>query len=161
MGYIQGLRKKVGNQTIIMPCACLIIYDQKGRVLLQHRTDNGLWSYHGGAIEIDESAEDAVRREVKEELGLSINDLAFFKIYSGPLMHYTYPNGDEVSSIDILYTAKKLSGDLVLQKEEIDGVRWFAKEEMPDNMTDQNKKVFTDFFQSFFENKVLNSHKSA
>ena len=53
MSYIKELRNKVGHETIIMPCACLLIVDNKGNVLLQHRVDNKLWGYHGGSIEVD------------------------------------------------------------------------------------------------------------
>ena len=70
MRYISELRKIVGHRTLIMPCACVIIGDGKGNILLQKRVDDGTWGYHGGAIEIDESVEDALRREVYEELNI-------------------------------------------------------------------------------------------
>ena len=72
MSYISEIRKKVGHDTVIMPCACLIIDDGQGRVLLQKRADDGKWGYHGGAIEVDEKVEDALRREIKEELGITL-----------------------------------------------------------------------------------------
>jgi len=50
-----------------------IIHDGKGNVLLQKRSRNcrdeqGKWDVGGGALEFGEKLEDAVRREIKEEL---------------------------------------------------------------------------------------------
>ncbi|MBR0228178.1 MAG: NUDIX domain-containing protein [Clostridia bacterium] len=84
MGYIMELRKVVGHRTLIMPCAAVILEDGQGKILLQKRVDDGNWSYHGGAIETDESAEDAARREVREELNLELDELRLLGVYSGP-----------------------------------------------------------------------------
>lgn len=149
MGYITDLRKKIGHQTIIMPCACVLIVDENKGVLLQHRVDNGLWSYHGGSIEIDEKVEDAAKREVFEETNLVLDKLRFFNIYSGPSMHYTYPNKDDVSPIDIVYICEAYHGDIILQEEEVSELRWFSKEEIQTlAMTPQNRRVILDYFAS-------------
>ena len=54
MGYIMDLRKQIGHQPLLMPCACVIVENEKGEVLLQRRKDNGLWCYAGGSVELDE-----------------------------------------------------------------------------------------------------------
>lgn len=51
----------------------LLLFDEKKRILLQHRTDDaprlaGYWAFFGGGIEKGETPEDAVRREIMEEL---------------------------------------------------------------------------------------------
>lgn len=48
MGYILELRKKVGHEPIIMTSACVLVINEDNQILLQHRTDNGFWSYPGG-----------------------------------------------------------------------------------------------------------------
>lgn len=147
MGYISELRKQIGKRTIIMPCACVIIHDKDNNVLLQKRVDDGFWSFHGGAIEIDEEVEEAAKREVKEELNLDLEDLQLFKIYSGKGRHHIYPNGDEVSSIPIIYTCDKFRGDIKLDSSEVSEVRWFSKNDLPKEIEDKNRLVLNDFFK--------------
>jgi 8-oxo-dGTP diphosphatase len=49
-----------------------IVVDDNGRVLVIQRRDNGHWEPPGGVLEIEESFEDGVRREVEEETGLPV-----------------------------------------------------------------------------------------
>src|ERR1700761_9259219 len=48
------------------------ITDGYGRALLIQRRDNGHWELPGGVLELAESIEDGLRREVREETGLDI-----------------------------------------------------------------------------------------
>ena len=123
--YIKDLRKFVGHRTIMHCSASVICIDDRGRVLLGRRTDNHLWGYAGGSIEIDEKVEDTARRELFEETGLTADELEFFYINSGPEVHYIYPNGDEVSNIEIVYLCRKYHGTLKRQEEEIEDLRFF------------------------------------
>ena len=149
MSYIMDLRKLVGHRTLIMPCACVIIGDGKGNILLQHRTDNNLWGYHGGSIEIDEEVEEALRREVKEELNLELDEIELFKIVSGKETHYTYPNGDDVSPIDIVYVSHKFHGDLKVDLSEVKEVKWFNSKNLPKEMTLSNANVIKAYFKKY------------
>lgn len=147
MSYIMDLRKMVGHRTLIMPCACVIIADGKGNILLQKRVDDGKWGYHGGSIEIDESVEDALRREVREELNIELDEIELFGIYSGAEYHHIYPNGDEVSAIDIVYVCSRYHGELKLQEEEVAEVAWFNKDNLPENMSDNPRKPILEYFE--------------
>jgi 8-oxo-dGTP pyrophosphatase MutT (NUDIX family) len=49
-----------------------IITDDQGRVLVTQRRDNGKWEPPGGVLELDETIEDGLRREVREETGVEI-----------------------------------------------------------------------------------------
>jgi 8-oxo-dGTP diphosphatase len=64
----------------------LALRDEKGRVLLQHRTDDAKWypnhwGFFGGGIEPGETPEEAVMREAKEELGIELEELKLFRVY--------------------------------------------------------------------------------
>lgn len=134
-GYILDLRKIVGHRPLIQVGAGIIVEDPQGRVLLQLRADNHCWSYCGGSCEIDERVEDTARRELFEETGLIAEELELFGVWSGPELHYVYPNGDEVSNIDIVFLCRSFSGEMKRQKEEVDDLRFFRVDEIPENLS--------------------------
>ena len=128
--YIQDLRKLVGHRTIMQCAASIIVINEDGQLLLGRRTDNHMWGYAGGSIEIDEKVEDCARRELWEEMGLSADELEFFFINSGPEVHYVYPNGDEVSNIEIVYLCRKYHGQIKRQETEMEELRFFSPEKI-------------------------------
>ena len=140
------LRKIVGHRTLLMPCAGAIIGDGKGNVLLQLRKDDNTWATHGGSVELDERVEDAMIREVKEEIGLTILEYTLLNIYSGPEYHNVYPNGDEVSCIDIVYYSHNYKGEIILQEGEVLEVKWFNKENLPENISKRTKIWLSEYF---------------
>ncbi len=129
-GYIAGMRKLVGHRTIMQCAASILCVDKHGRVLLGRRTDNHLWGYSGGSVEIDETVEDCARRELQEEMNLTAEEIEFFCVNSGPETHYIYPNGDEVSNIEIIYLCRKYHGTPAPQESEIEELRYFDPEEI-------------------------------
>lgn len=59
---------------------CLVLQDAEGRVLATRRPPDkslgGMWEFPGGKVEPGESAEDALRREIHEELGMEIGEIS-------------------------------------------------------------------------------------
>ena len=133
--YIMNLRKLVGHRLLLQVGASVIVEDGEGRVLLGRRTDNHAWGYPGGSVEPDEDVEEAARRELFEETGLTAGRMELFGIWSGPRLHYVYPNGDEVSNIDIVYLCRDFSGALRAQSEEIEELNWFAPDALPERLS--------------------------
>ena len=105
MGYIMHLRKKIGHEELLT-AGTGVFPVRGGKVLLQRRADNGLWTMHGGAIEIGEVPEDAAKREFFEETGLRANALELIGVFSGPDTRYTYPNGDKVFIVGFSTSAR-------------------------------------------------------
>lgn len=58
--YIMDLRKIVGHRPLLQVGASVIVEDEKGRILLQKRSDNHCWGYADGSVELDETVEDEV-----------------------------------------------------------------------------------------------------
>lgn len=134
MGYVSNIRKYVGHSPIIHTAASVIVENEQGQILLQKRTDNGTWSYCGGAVELFEKVEDTAARELFEESGLKALSLELFGVFSGEEQHYIYPNGDEVSTIDIVYICRSYSGELKCQQEEVTQLKFFDIDDIPENI---------------------------
>lgn len=147
-GYIMDLRRLVGHRPLIQVGAGVIVEDPMGRILLQKRADNRLWAYSGGSVELDERVEDAAARELLEETGLTAHALTLFGVFSGPDTHYIYPNGDEVSNVDIVYICKDFSGELTPQEDEVEELRFFALSEIPTELSPPIRKPLETYIQS-------------
>lgn len=131
MGYVRDIRRKIGHDPLLIVGASVIVADEKGRVLLQKRVDNGCWGYHGGCVELYEDTEQAARRELYEETGLTAGKMTLLGVFSGPALRYTYPNGDMASIVDVVYLCRDYTGAPRCQPEEVSELRWFAPEDVP------------------------------
>ncbi len=112
--YVDWLRKKVGTEPVILNAANAIIADEKGDVLFMRRGDfaaSPVWGLPGGMLELEESAETAVRREVLEETGLEVMATEFLGTYTNnPIV--SYPNGDQCKIILFVFVCTVASGTL-------------------------------------------------
>lgn len=133
--YIMDLRSIVGHRPLLQVGAGVIVVDCENRILLQLRSDNHCWGYAGGSVELDEAVEDAAKRELFEETGLIAESLELFGVFSGKDTHYIYPNGDEVSNVDIVYVCRKYTGTLKCQVGEVDDLKFFRLDEIPENIS--------------------------
>ena len=152
MGYIMDLRKKVGHDELIGVGGGIFIV-KEGRVLLQRRADNSLWSMHSGAMEIGETLEENARRELFEETGLRAGELELLGIFSGEDMRHTYPNGDKVCIVQVMYIAREYEGEIKLQKEELSELRWFDIGALPDDINPPDNQAFRALEKWFEKNR--------
>ncbi|MDO4973443.1 MAG: NUDIX hydrolase [Eubacteriales bacterium] len=129
--YIMDMRRLVGHRPLLQAGASVLLEDERGRLLLQRRADCHLWGYHGGSVELDEMVEEAAKRELMEETGLQAEKLELFGVFSGPELHFVYPNGDEVSNIDHVYLCTSYTGTLRPQPGEVEELRFFAWDGLP------------------------------
>jgi ADP-ribose pyrophosphatase YjhB (NUDIX family) len=58
-----------------------VVTDDSGRALLIQRRDNHHWEPPGGVLEVGETIENGLRREVREETGLEIEPVAMTGVY--------------------------------------------------------------------------------
>lgn len=144
MGYIEQLRAKIGHDEIIGVGAGVFLC-RDGKVLLQKRKDNMCWSMHAGGLELGESVEDCARRELYEETGLVAGNMKMLGVFSGEGMRYTYPNGDQVSIVQIMYVCDDFSGEIHPEAEEIYDLKWFDLDSIPDHISPPDQKAFQAF----------------
>ena len=95
-GYVKWIRSHIGNQLIYLVYSTAFVFNEKGHLLVQERYDFDWLSVPGGAMEIDESLLDCVRRETFEETGVDCTVERFVGIFSHPNYNLVYPNGDQV-----------------------------------------------------------------
>lgn len=129
--YIMDLRKLVGHIPLMQCGASVVVMNGEGEILLQLRADNKEWAYSGGAVELYERVEDAAKRELFEETGIVAEELELLGVFSGEEMKYTYPNGDQVSNVDIAFICKKYHGELKCQEGEVEELRFFPLDALP------------------------------
>ena len=125
----------------------VIVVDDSGRVLLEKRSDNGMWGLPGGGIEPGESVYETALREVKEETGLDIEITGLVGVYSEPSAGrvVTYPdNGDVRHLIDIVLVAEIISGEMAISSESLD-LRFFNPDSFPAELVPPAKKPLRDF----------------
>jgi ADP-ribose pyrophosphatase YjhB (NUDIX family) len=135
MGYVEELRKLIGNYPIILVGAAALILNERGRLLLLRRTDNGCWGIPGGTMEPGESLLDTVKRETQEETGLETESLTLFDVFSGPELYYRYPNGNEVYNVTVVYLAEHVSGILRMDPAEHTEAVYFDLQSIPDELS--------------------------
>lgn len=129
MGYISDLRKLVGTRPLLMPGACVLVFDSNRRLLMQMRSDSFDWGTIGGALEPGESLEEAAARELMEEAGLTADSFKFIALLSGRDMYYKYPHGDEIYNVLSIYEAVGVQGEPVINDNEGLELRYFSLDE--------------------------------
>lgn len=143
MGYINEIRKFIGHAPIMSLAAGAIIINKENQILLQRRSDGNLWGNPGGAMELGESVEETLEREINEETGLHIYNPKFFRLYSGEDEHIIYPNGDEVYYVNVIYIVNEYTGNLV-KDEESEELKFFGLDEIPKNITITLRNILKD-----------------
>jgi len=81
----------------------------------------GLYSTIAGFVEPGESLEECVAREVREEVGVEVEDVRYFGSQPWP-----FPN-----SVMLGFTTRWKSGEVRIDPSEIEDARWFHCDEMP------------------------------
>jgi NAD+ diphosphatase len=81
-----------------------------------------LYSVLAGFVEPGESLEECVARELQEEVGIEVTDIAYFASQPWPFPH----------SLMIGFTATWVSGDLRIEEAELVDARWFTRDNLPD-----------------------------
>ncbi|MGW0806739.1 NUDIX domain-containing protein [Nonomuraea sp. NPDC002799] len=129
--FLARLREKVGSELLMLPSASGFVFDDAGRLLVARHGDVGLWGAPGGGIDPDERPEDAVVRELREELGIGIEVRGLIGVYGGPEFRTLYPNGHQVGYVIAVYGATLVSGVPEPDGDEITDCRWVTEQELP------------------------------
>ncbi|MGG1516912.1 NUDIX hydrolase [Paenibacillus oryzisoli] len=144
MEYYKQLRAYVGHQPLILPGAVAIIVNRDGEILLQKRNQT-TWGLPGGLMELGESLEETVRREVVEETGLTIGKLMLLNVYSGAEYHIKMGNGDEFYAVTAVYITEEFRGELQVDYEETHALEFFALDALPETVGKSYRNYLQDY----------------
>jgi len=106
---------------------------QEGRVLLAHRRDIDWWNLPGGGMELGETVEETLYREVREETGLDVEIEQLVGVYSKPQKR-------EV----VLSFRCRITGGELTETEESRECRFFAPDHMPRNTLPKHRQRVED-----------------
>jgi NAD+ diphosphatase len=103
--------------------AVIMTVEREGACLLAHGVNfaDGVYSCVAGFVEPGESLEEAVAREVREEVGIEVRDVRYFGSQPWP-----FPN-----SLMIGFNAHYSSGEIELEDAEIGDAKWFMPDDLP------------------------------
>mgnify|MGYP001029588185 CR=1 FL=1 len=103
--------------------AVIVRVEKEGKILLGRHVQRipDLYTCLAGYVEVGESAEECVRREVREEAGIEVSGVR----YAGS-QHWPYPN-----QLMLAFVAQWKSGDIRLQPEELSDAQWFDPSDLP------------------------------
>ncbi len=110
---------------------------QRGKVLLMKRNRypwNGCWVVPGGRVEMDETCEQAVVREAKEETDLRVKIKRFLGVFSSP-------KRDPRGTVAVAFLCAPVSGKLTLCKEEASEIKWFSLKKLPAKMGFDHREI--------------------
>lgn len=102
-----------------------IVVDDHDRVLVVQRRDNAKWELPGGILELDESIEDGMRREVLEETGVHVDPIRLTGVYKNI----------KIGVVALVFRARHIGGDPTTT-DESQQVAWWTTEEIKQNMAE-------------------------
>lgn len=117
-----------------------IIFNQQGEVLITKRSEHSpypnLWEFPGGKIELNESSESALCRELFEELAITCHQYQFWRQH-----HHVYPDCEV--TLDI-YLVTEFSGEVKCMESQ-QAYRWLPISALSAfDFPEGNKKIISE-----------------
>ncbi len=139
---VTDLRRGVDHTGVSV---CGIIHDGQGNILLMKRgkkarDENGRWDICGGALEFGESIDEAMAREVKEELCVVPEEIDFLTVYDAHREH----NGDKTHWVALVHAVKVDPSKVKIgEPHKIAEIGWFNSKNLPEPRHSQFDKSFS------------------
>ncbi|MFA7653931.1 MAG: NUDIX domain-containing protein [Candidatus Magasanikbacteria bacterium] len=119
-----------------------IIFDKQGRSLWSHRRDYDLWNLPGGGMEYGETPEEAILREIKEEIGVTAKIKRLAGVY--------YKTGDD--ALVFSFECQIVKGKIALSNE-VDENKFFKLSELPKHVSKKQVERVKDALR--YKNKTI------
>ena len=138
-----NLTKKSSNLLICNDCGLhlyinpvqtttVILENEKGEILLVKRKSDpkkGFWDLPGGFTNFNESSEQSLAREIKEELGIGLRKYSYLTSYPD---RYLY-KGQNYYTVNLFYVARinKNDQNKISPHDDVTGFKFFSKDNIP------------------------------
>ncbi|HBP01264.1 MAG: MutT/NUDIX family protein [Candidatus Moranbacteria bacterium GW2011_GWE1_49_15] len=137
---------KIGKDCIGVGCGALI-FNKKNEVLLMKRSKNaknqaGWWSQPGGAVDFNEKAVVATKREIKEELGIEIDIWAQVP----HIDHVLKKENQHWMAIPFLAKIKK-GVPKIMELEKCDEIGWFSLKKLPRKLSQTTRETIGSYLK--------------
>lgn len=133
-----------------------IIFNNEGKVLIAQRgqkakNDVGKWEFPGGSVEFAETLENAIKREIKEELDIEIKVIELLHVVDHFLIekkqHWVAPS----------YIAKLISGVAKINEpEKCSNFKWVNFSQIdPSTLSSPSRSNYKKFIEKYGIDKVF------
>ena len=127
----------------ISPCIITLIYDEDNILLGRSKFfPPNMYSTLAGFIEAGENAEEALIREVKEEVNVEIANIKYFSSQSWP-----FP-----AQLMLGYFCQYKKGEIILNDAELEDARWFNIKELP--IIPPDASISGQLIRSYIEDRL-------
>jgi NAD+ diphosphatase len=126
---------------------CVIVRITRGDEILLARGATfppNVWALIAGFVELGESLEEALRREIMEEVGITVDNIRYWGSQSWPI---------PTSSLMIAFTADYQSGEVKVDGIEIDQAGFFTKDNIP-GIPPTNFSIASKMIEEFIHGKT-------
>jgi len=121
------------------------IFLENGKTLMVKRRRFpfiGFWVLPGGHVEYGERVEEAIKREMKEELGVTVKIKKLFGVYSDPKRDPRY------HTVSLVYLLEKGKGKICLNRESSE-FRYFSLKNLPEKIGFDHRKILNDLKKKY------------
>jgi len=133
--------------------AAYLVLKKDGKILFHKRKNSGYmdgyYSLVAGHLDGAETAKQAIVREASEETGIVLRqeDLQ--------VAHVSHRFNPHSEYIDIYLTASKWEGEITnMEPHKCDGLDWFPKDDLPENIVPEVKAVLEQISQNNFYSDI-------
>ena len=121
-----------------------LVHDGQGRILLQKRSQNcrdeqGNWDIGGGAVEFGETLDDAVARELMEELCVKPLSIKAIQHYDAHRINKGVPTHWIAVTYAVLVDPNEVS---IGEPHKVDDIGWFTKDNLPSPLHSMFDKAY-------------------
>lgn len=151
MDYIKYIRNIVGHKEIMAIGVAILVLNEKDEVLLETRSDNGKYSFPGGALNMGEKVKAGAIRETFEETGIHFeeDEIKLLGVFSGEEGRMEYPNQDVTYYTDIIFIGRVDSKkvNIVSQDSESKEIKFVPFDKIDfDNCLKMDQRVLKSYF---------------